>query len=335
MQFADPKNDIAFRRIFGDENKKDILISFLNNILEFSGSDREITEIKLENPYQVPRLAKLKETILDIKATDKRNVHYIVEMQVIHTSAFEKRVQYYVAKAYSQQLKRAEDYPKLNQVIFLGFLDFEMFKGCTHYSTRHIFLEEKTNGNYFKDFELNFIELPKFTQPLDKLQDVKEKWIYFVKHAGDMEMIPKEMESPSELRKAFEAANQMTWTREELDAYDYKGMTIQDERGRMEYAVKVAAEEAREKALKEGLEAGLEAGRENGLKQGREEGRLEGRLEGREEGREEGLKQGLELGGKKEKLEIARRMLEQGLSVDNILALTLLLEDDIKDLLKR
>jgi hypothetical protein len=120
---------VAFRKIFGDENKKEILISFLNNILEFAGSDKEIMDITIQNPYQVPKLKDLKETILDIKAVDKRNIHYIIEMQVFHTTAFEKKVLYYVGKSYYQQSHRAEDYPKLNQVIFLGFLNFKLFQG--------------------------------------------------------------------------------------------------------------------------------------------------------------------------------------------------------------
>ncbi len=92
--FVDPKNDVAFRKIFGDENKKEILISFLNNILEFSGTDKEITDIAIKNPYQVPKLKELKETILDIKAIDKRNIHYIIEMQMFHTTAFAKQMKW-------------------------------------------------------------------------------------------------------------------------------------------------------------------------------------------------------------------------------------------------
>jgi predicted transposase/invertase (TIGR01784 family) len=252
MKFADPKNDIAFRKIFGDENKKEILISFLNNILNFAGTPKEIADISITDPYQVPRLEELKQTILDIKAVDKRNIHYIIEMQVIHTTAFEKRVMYYVSKAYSQQLNRAEDYPKLNQVIFLGFLDFVLFKENPGYSTRHLILEESTNGHYFKDFDLNFVELPKFEKSLKELSDVKEKWIYFVKNASDLTIIPKEMEEPKEIREAFEVANQLSWTKEELDAYDKKGIYIQDERGRIEYA----REEGREKGKEEGRKEG-------------------------------------------------------------------------------
>jgi predicted transposase/invertase (TIGR01784 family) len=253
--FVDPKNDVAFRKIFGDENKKEILISFLNNILEFSGTDKEIMDITIKNPYQVPKLKELKETILDIKALDKRNIHYIIEMQMFHTTAFEKKVLYYVGKAYYQQLKRTEDYPKLNQVIFLGFLNFKLFDKNPDYASRHIILDEKTNDHHFQDFELNFVELPKFTQTLEELKDIKEKWIYFVKHAGNMKMIPRELEEPKELREAFESAKQMKWSKAELDAYDARGIYIQDERGRIEYA----------------------------LQEGRKQGNIEGKIEGKKE----------------------------------------------------
>ncbi len=233
--FLDPKNDVGFRKIFGDENKKEILISFLNNILEFAGTDKEIIDITFKN--QVPRLKKLKETILDIEAVDKRDIHYIIEMQVFHTTAFEKKVLYYVSKAYYQQLNRAEDYPRLNQVIFLGFLDFNLFKQNPDYATRHLILDEKTNEHHFQDFELNFVELPKFEKTLEELEDIKDKWIYFVKNAGNMTMIPHQLEEPKELREAFEVANQMSWSKEELEAYDDRGIYIQDERGRLEHAV--------------------------------------------------------------------------------------------------
>jgi predicted transposase/invertase (TIGR01784 family) len=207
--FVDPKNDVAFRKIFGDENRKEILISFLNNILEFAGTNKEIIDITIKNPYQVPKLKELKETILDIKAVDKRNIHYIIEMQVFHTTAFEKKVLYYVSKSYYQQLNRAEDYPKLNQVIFLGFLNFKLFEKNPDYATRHLILDEKTNEHHFQDFELNFVELPKFTKNLEELKNIKDKWIYFVKNAGTMKMIPRELQEPKELQEAFEVAKQM------------------------------------------------------------------------------------------------------------------------------
>ncbi|MCP5049056.1 MAG: Rpn family recombination-promoting nuclease/putative transposase [bacterium] len=308
MKFADPKNDIAFKKIFGDENKKGILISFLNNILNFSGTTKEIIDITLKNPYQVPKLEGLKETILDIKALDKRNIHYIIEMQVIHTPALEKRILYYVSKAYYQQLDKAEDYPRLNQVIFLGFLDFTLFKESPDYATRHLILEEGTHNHYFKDFELNFVELPKFEKSLQQLTDLKDKWIYFVKNAGNMTIIPKEMEEPSEIREAFEVANQLSWTKEELDVYDYIGVNIQDERGRLQHA------------------------REEGIKEGTKEGKVIGIEEGKQIGIEEGKQIGIEEGERGKALTVAKELLNNGVAIDIIVKSTGLTREVIESL---
>ena len=261
LHFVDPKNDVAFRKIFGDENKKEILISFLNNILEFAGTDKEIVDISIQNPYQVPKLKEFKETILDIKAVDKRGIHYIIEMQVFYTAAFDKRVLYYVSKAYHQQLNKGDDYPKLNQVIFLGFLDFPLFQGNSHYCTRHLILEEKSNEHYFQDFELNFVELPKFNKSLEELEDIKDKWVYFVKNAKEMKMIPEELREPKELREAFEVANQMSWSKEEMDAYEERGILIQDERGRIQHALQegkqIGIREEKQAIAKKMLEEGI------------------------------------------------------------------------------
>ena len=248
MKFADPKNDVAFKKIFGDENKKEILISFLNHLLDFSGTSKEIIGLTIANPYQVPKLENLKNTILDIKAVDKRGIHYIIEMQVFHTAAFEKRVLYYVSKAYSQQLDKGDDYPKLNQVIFLGFLDFNLFKENSGHLTHHLILEKESGENYFPDFAFHFVELPKFDKGLAELSDLKDKWIYFVKNASTLEIVPRELEESKEIRAAFEVANRLSWTQEELDAYESKGIFIQDQRGQIEYA----ENEARKKGLKEG-----------------------------------------------------------------------------------
>ena len=93
MKFLDPTNDIAFKKIFGDENRKDILISFLNSLLGLK-EGKKILEVEIQNPYQVPKIAELKNTILDVKCRDQRNISYLVEMQVAKQNGFEKRVLY-------------------------------------------------------------------------------------------------------------------------------------------------------------------------------------------------------------------------------------------------
>ena len=80
VNFADPKNDLAFKKIFGNEQYPEVLISFLNAVLDFQG-EREISEVTLTNPYQIPEIRELKQTVLDVRAKTVAGEQFIVEMQ--------------------------------------------------------------------------------------------------------------------------------------------------------------------------------------------------------------------------------------------------------------
>ena len=90
MQFVDVKTDIAFKKVFGNEQHTEILIGFLNAVLDLQG-DKRIKGVTLKNPWQAPDLPILKETILDIKAIDHRGITFIVEMQIRDNPCFDKR----------------------------------------------------------------------------------------------------------------------------------------------------------------------------------------------------------------------------------------------------
>ena len=124
MKFADVKNDIAFRKIFGNENRQEVLTSFLNAVLDFHG-DQRITQVAILNPYQLPKLKGGKVTIIDVKATNELGRTYIIEMQVGDIDGFAERVLYYSSKSYSDQIIRADFYRKLRPVIFIGILEFD------------------------------------------------------------------------------------------------------------------------------------------------------------------------------------------------------------------
>jgi predicted transposase/invertase (TIGR01784 family) len=248
MKFVDPKTDIAFKKIFGNDAHKSILIEFLNEILEL---DSPIESVTINNAYQVPRLKGLKETTLDVKATDKLKREFIVEMQVEKETAFAKRAVYYSSKAYSQQLKKAQKYHLLKPVIFLGILDFTMFEH-ENVISRHLILNKDTGQHDLKDLEFNFIELPKFTKAERELETVADKWIYFLQHADDLDRVPENTNTPA-LQDAYEVAAQHTWTREELDIYEAQ-----------EFKIAVNAnvlETARSEALQQGIEQGIEQGK--------------------------------------------------------------------------
>ena len=249
MRFVDIKNDVAFRKIFGNEKKKEIIISFLNAILNLKKGKR-IISAKIENPFKLPEIKGLKSTLLDVRVTDERDVSYIVEMQVEEPDGFDKRVQYYTAKQYSSQIEIGDDYPKLNQVIFIGILDFDFFEG-DKYVSRHLIINTNTGKQDLKDLEFNFIELKKFNKTIEELVTSEDKWIFFLKNVKNLDVIPENIDDEG-LKHAYEDAEKHSWTKDELMAYDYAAMRKQDEKGKVELAIRRATIEAEKRGEKRG-----------------------------------------------------------------------------------
>jgi predicted transposase/invertase (TIGR01784 family) len=239
MKFVDIKNDIAFRKIFGNENKKEILISFLNAVLKLENQNK-IKTITLLNPFQLPKIQGLKVTVIDVKATDEKGNIFIIEMQLTDKKGLDKRIQYYGAKGYSSQIESGDEYLKLKPMIFIGILDFDYFES-SNYISRHLIMDSETGERKFKDLEFNFIELQKFTKQLSQIDNLVDKWIYFIKNSENLEVIPENI-NDSGLLTAYKDAEKHNWTKAELEEYEYAQMREQDERGEIELAEERAVE---------------------------------------------------------------------------------------------
>lgn len=250
MQFVNPKNDVAFKKIFGNDQHREVLIGFLNAVLDLRGP-KQIQHVQILNPYQAPKLELLKYTLLDVKAINQRGIHFIVEMQVENVSGIRKRFQYYAARSYSGQLQRGEDYPRLNQVIFIGILNFVEFSN-SHYLSRHLLINCETQVQELQDLEFNFLELPKFTKQADGLLTPVDKWVFFLKHASDLDVIPSHADTVA-LQTAYDIANRFQWTPQELEVYEYWGMKAQDERGMLELALQQERVAVARRMLADGL----------------------------------------------------------------------------------
>ena len=240
MKFVDIKNDVAFRKIFGNENRKEVLISFLNAVLLLQENHRIVT-VDILTPYQLPDIKGGKVTIVDVKAKDQNDKTYIVEMQVAEVEGFDKRVLYYASKSYSAQIERGDQYQKLNPTYFIGILDFEVTRN-SNYISRHKIIDIETNESYIKDIEFNFIELPKFKKSVNELESIIDQWVYFIKNAESLEVIPENLNDQG-LKFAYEDADKHNWTKAELEAYDYVLMREQDDRGRLSFAIKKEKEQ--------------------------------------------------------------------------------------------
>ncbi len=201
MRFINPKTDFAFKKIFGSDRSKTILTSFLNALLY--QEQPVIVDLEILDPYLAPKIQGMKDTFVDVRARLQGGRTVIIEMQVLNVEGFEKRVLYNAAKAYSTQLLVGESYHELHAVVALTIADFVMFPECAELQSAYV-LKEKTRLTDYPegDLELVFVELPKFTKSLAELATVKDKWLYFLRNAPDLQVIPETMEAVPEIRAA-------------------------------------------------------------------------------------------------------------------------------------
>ena len=299
-KLLDPKNDVAFKRIFGTEKNKDILIHFLNDMLVFK-EKKPIKDVTFLKPILDPEIYTQKTSIVDVLCKDEDGNTYIVEMQVAKTTGFEKRAQFYAAKAYCNQATVGEEYKNLKEVVFLAIADYVMFPDKKALKSDHIVLDRDSFEHDLKDFSFTFLELGKFKkakEDVDSLTDVTEKWCYFFKYAEDVtpEELRKLISEDLIIKRAYEELSGFYWTDEEL----------------MSYEAVIKRERDNKAVLDQKFEDGVEMGMEKGM--------------------EKGLERGMEKGKMAEKKEIARKMLSKGIDVETIADTTDLFLEEIVSL---
>lgn len=256
--FADPKTDFTFHRIFGSDKHKVALIGFLNDILALDG-ERRITDVTFLDPAQRPKVEELKLSIVDVKCKDARGIQYVVEMQVLNVEAFDKRVVYNVAKAYTNQLDNGDGYPNLNDIVGITICDFELWPHRDGFDVPMVSrwrMQEQTSGTVgLLALQFVFLELPKYAVEGPPRTTI-EKWAYFFREANNLDLVPDALKYPP-IVEALDAARTASFTVDEWDAYIRAGMAIQNERGMLS----VAEREGEKRGHKRGLDEGLEKGR--------------------------------------------------------------------------
>ena len=255
MKFVDITNDIAFRKIFGNDSKKKSLISFLNAVIDLPKNE-QIIDVEITNPYQLGKLSGGKSTIVDVKAKDEKGNIFIVEMQVAEFDFFHKRILYYTSQSYVSQIDKGVQYDKLRPVYFIGILEFEIGKQNKNYFSRHKVVDVETQEQVIQDVEFNFIELPKFDKTIEQLETSIDQWTYFIKNAENLTLMPESVIDEG-LKEAYTEANQQNWTKEELEDYQRASIKERDEIGRIEFAEKKAKLEEKVEVIKQGRKLGL------------------------------------------------------------------------------
>jgi predicted transposase/invertase (TIGR01784 family) len=262
--FADPKTDFVFKRIFGTEPNKRLLIELLNALLELEG-DQRIADLTYLSPEQRVPVAELKLSIVDVKCRDHAGRSYVVEMQILNVEAFEKRVVYNVSKAYVMQIHSGEHYLDLSDVVGVTICDFELWPTPPQPGgppvpllSRWRMQEQRSGALALSQVQYVFLELPKYTRGAAPETTV-ERWAHFFRVAENLEVIPPEL-SEEPFRTALEQARTARFTSAEWDAYDRAKVAEQDARDAISLAERQGEARGREQGLTEGREQGLTEG---------------------------------------------------------------------------
>jgi len=203
-----PKIDLVFRKLFGSEENKDILLSFVNAILQ---KEHKLTSLTIKNPYNLASYMASKTSILDIKAVDEFGNYYDIEMQIIvgtvpcacpnisqeprnyQTSSF---MQSGVSATLNDRSLSVAETPLQNGVIGIHLLDFPYFYD-DRYKRRFIWKDAETNeeSKFLAYQELYFIEMCKFDKEYKQLSDLLDRWITFLNKAYELDKknIPPEL----------------------------------------------------------------------------------------------------------------------------------------------
>ena len=219
MRYLDPKNDLIFKRVFGEH--PNITISFLNALLPL-GDGNEIISIEYMQTELVPEKPHLiKNSIVDVRCKDSFERQFIVEMQMIWAETFKYRVLFNASKTFVRQLQKTEDYIKLKTVYALSLID-DTFDKESEESYHHYKLTNQNDLTKTIDgMELIFVELPKY-----KLKNLNDKklnilWLRYLTEMDKlMDMQKANISLPEEILQAMELTHESNYTPEQLAAYD-------------------------------------------------------------------------------------------------------------------
>lgn len=248
-QLLSPLVDFLFKRLFGDVERTDILIAFLNGIFEDAGAPR-VTSVQLLNPYIDKDALTDKMSVLDILARTDQATLIDIEIQIRNTGEMRERSLYYWTKLYENQLHESETYHTLHPAVAINVLNFvEIANDRVH----NVFQLRNQDGALLTDhLTLHFLELPKLAQSALQEQTPLVRWLAFLKAKtkADREVLVK---GDPIMEKALNTLEFLSHDEQTRQRYEARQKALHD------YATAI------ETAKREGEEKGRQEGRQEGL----------------------------------------------------------------------
>ncbi len=280
-RYINPFTDFGFKRLFGEEPNKDLLLDFLNELLrKEKGNIRDITYLRNEH---LPHIGE-RRAVFDIYCENERGEKFIVEIQKAKQDFFKDRSVFYSTFPIQEQAVRGDWNFELRAVYTVGILDFvfdDADKDKTVVSEVRLMDTDKKTVFYDK-LTFIYLQMPNFTKSEDELETHFDKWLYVIRNlSGLRERPPKLQERVFE--KLFEIAEIAQFSREELRAYEDSLKHYRDLRNSIDSAraegEKIGVEKGEKIGIEKGEKIGIEKGEKIGIKKGEKIGIEKGRKE--------------------------------------------------------
>ena len=308
-KFINPFTDMGFKRIFGQEFSKPLLLDFLNNLLK---GERHIVDLRFLDKEQPAEYVGDRSLIYDIYCETDNGDKIIVEMQNRDQPYFKNRSIYYISEAIARQGERGSVWNyNIKAVYLVAFLNFTQEEIGSKFRTDVVLADRESKETFSEMLRMVYLQLPYFQKEADACENDFERWIYVLKNMETLNRMPW-MAKNSLFERLSQIAEVGALSREERMKYDRSLKALRDT-----YSVyQGAVNEGLQKGLEEGLQKGLEEGLQKGLEEGRAEGLAEGRAEGRAETNRENARKLKQLG-----VDLHTIAQATDLSVDEIAAL--------------
>jgi predicted transposase/invertase (TIGR01784 family) len=327
-KFINPFTDFGFKKLFGEESSKEILISFLNDLLVHESGT--IVDITYLNTEQFGQAEDHRKSFFDIYCKNENDEYFIVEIQRASHLNFKERMLYYSTFPIQQQAKKGDWDFTLTAVYVIAILNFEIDekKGKEHKIVSHVqLLETESKEVFYPKLTYIFLEMPKFTKGENELETSFDKWLFLLRYMEQFERYPDKLKEKI-FMKFLEKAELAKLSEQDRNRYEYSLKVYRDER-LVQYSREVEKKEF-EQVRKDLAKARNEVDQaRNEVNQAREE--LNYNLENLNRIEQEKLKlieNSKEL-ALKTAVEIAKNAYQEGLSISSIARMTGLSEEEI------
>ena len=249
-RYINPYTDFGFKKLFGEEGNKHLLIDFLNQLLP---SHHQIHHLYFRNLENLPDTSGERKAFFDIYCVSMSGEQFIVEMQKAKVKHFKDRALFYTTFPIREQAQVGDWDFELKAIYFVAILDFfydENEERAKFY--RDVKLKDQDCEIFYDKLQFKFLQMPAFTKTEVELETHFDKWAYFLKNLETFEHIPQIL-NEKVFQDAFEVAELANMTVEQRNLY---------ESSRMNYlGLKAVSDTAKEEGREEGIEVGMEVGR--------------------------------------------------------------------------